>query len=29
MYQKPTTSTGWFDEYVRWLDMHGMLSKAK
>jgi acetyl esterase/lipase len=28
MYQKKTTSTGWFDEYVRWLDMHGML-KAK
>jgi acetyl esterase/lipase len=29
MYQKKTTSTGWFDEYVRWLDMHGMLTKAK
>ncbi|GAA0580661.1 alpha/beta hydrolase [Rhizomicrobium electricum] len=29
MYQKPTTSTGWFDAYTRWLAMHGMLSKAK
>ena len=25
MYPKETTSTGWFDEFVRWLDMHGML----
>jgi acetyl esterase/lipase len=25
MYQKPTTSTGWFDAYVRWIGMHGML----
>jgi acetyl esterase/lipase len=25
MYPKPTTSTGWFDEFVRWLDMHGFL----
>jgi acetyl esterase/lipase len=25
MYQKTTTSTGWFDAYVRWLGMHGML----
>lgn len=25
MYQKSTTSTGWFDSYVRWLDMHGYL----
>lgn len=25
MYRKPTTSTGWFDAFVRWLDMHGML----
>ncbi len=25
MYQKATTSTGWFDAFVRWLDMHGML----
>ena len=23
MYQKPTTSTGWFDEFTRWLTMHG------
>jgi acetyl esterase/lipase len=27
MYPKKTTSTGWFDAYVRWLDMHGYLSK--
>ncbi len=25
MYQKETTSTGWFDEFVRWMDMHGLL----
>ncbi len=25
MYQKATTSTGWFDAYVRWIGMHGML----
>ena len=25
MYQKETTSTGWFDEFTRWLDMHGYL----
>ena len=25
MYPKPTTSTGWFDAFVRWIDMHGML----
>lgn len=29
MYQKPTTSTGWFDSYVRWLGMHGLLAKKK
>ena len=23
MYQKPTTSTGWFDAFVRWMTMHG------
>ena len=23
MYNKPTTSTGWFDAYVKWLGMHG------
>lgn len=25
MYPKPTTSTGWFDNFVRWLGMHGYL----
>ncbi len=25
MYQKTTTSTGWFDAYVKWLAMHGYL----
>ncbi len=25
MYPKTTTSTGWFDSYVRWLAMHGYL----
>jgi len=25
MYPKETTSTGWFDEFVRWLAMHGYL----
>lgn len=29
MYPKTTTSTGWFDEYVRWLDMHGWLKPAQ
>lgn len=28
MYPKETTSTGWFDAFVRWLGMHGYL-KAK
>jgi acetyl esterase/lipase len=27
MYQKKTTSTGWFDDYVRWLGMHGYLTR--
>lgn len=27
MYPKTTTSTGWFDAYVRWLDMHGLLDR--
>ncbi len=27
MYQKETTSTGWFDAYVKWLAMHGYLKK--
>jgi len=25
MYPKETTSTGWFDAFVNWLTMHGML----
>jgi acetyl esterase/lipase len=25
MYPKTTTSTGWFDAFVRWLTMHGMI----
>ena len=25
MYQKTTTSTGWFDAFTRWLGMHGYL----
>lgn len=25
MYPKTTTSTGWFDSYLRWLGMHGYL----
>ncbi|MFJ1469641.1 MULTISPECIES: alpha/beta hydrolase [Massilia] len=25
MYQKATTSTGWFDAFARWLGMHGYL----
>jgi len=25
MYPKETTSTGWFDTFVRWLGMHGLL----
>lgn len=25
MYQKETTSTGWFEAFVSWLDMHGLL----
>jgi acetyl esterase/lipase len=28
MYPKPTTSTGWFDAYVRWLRMHGLLTRT-
>jgi hypothetical protein len=28
MYPKETTSTGWFDAFVRWLGMHGMLTQA-
>jgi acetyl esterase/lipase len=29
MYQKDTTSTGWFDEFVRWMDMHGWLKASQ
>lgn len=25
MYPKETTSTGWFDAFVRWMTMHGMM----
>ena len=28
MYPKTTTSTGWFDAFVSWLGMHGMLKPA-
>jgi dienelactone hydrolase len=27
MYQKTTTSTGWFDDFARWLGMHGYLAR--
>jgi hypothetical protein len=27
MYQKTTTSTGWFDDFARWLGMHGYLKR--
>jgi acetyl esterase/lipase len=29
MYPKETTSTGWFDAFVRWIGMHGMLKPAR
>lgn len=29
MYKKTTTSTAWFDNFVRWLDMHGYLASKK
>lgn len=29
MYPKTTTSTGWFDAYVKWLGMHGYLKPKK
>jgi acetyl esterase/lipase len=29
MYQKETTSTGWFDAFTRWLGMHGLLGAAR
>jgi acetyl esterase/lipase len=28
MYPKETTSTGWFEAFVRWIGMHGMLKPA-
>lgn len=28
MYPKETTSTGWFEAFVRWIGMHGMLQPA-
>lgn len=27
MYQKPTTTTGWFNAFLAWIDMHGYLNK--
>lgn len=29
MYQKTTTSTGWFDAFVSWLGMHGFLKPTR
>lgn len=29
MYQKETTSTGWFDAFTRWIAMHGYLKPRK
>jgi len=29
MYPKTTTSTGWFEAFSRWLDMHGMLKPKR
>jgi acetyl esterase/lipase len=29
MYPKETTSTGWFDAFVKWMGMHGMLKPAQ
>lgn len=28
MYQKETTSTGWFNAFSRWLTMHGMIAES-
>ncbi|MGI4732043.1 MAG: alpha/beta hydrolase [Janthinobacterium lividum] len=28
MYPKTTTSTGWFDEFARWMTMHGWIKAA-
>lgn len=29
MYPKPTTSTGWFDSFTRWMAMHDLLKPAR
>lgn len=29
MYPKETTSTGWFDEFARWMAMHGWIKPAQ
>jgi acetyl esterase/lipase len=29
MYPKETTSTGWFDAFVSWMTMHGLLTAAR
>jgi acetyl esterase/lipase len=29
MYPKTTTSTGWFDEFARWMTMHGWMKPAQ
>lgn len=29
MYQKETTSTGWFGAFARWLGMHGMVTPSR
>ena len=29
MYPKPTTSTGWFDEFVRWMRMHDWIKAGE
>ncbi|MBP2514394.1 alpha/beta hydrolase [Sphingomonas sp. PvP018] len=29
MYPKTTTSTGWFDEFARWMAMHGWIKPAQ
>jgi hypothetical protein len=29
MYPKPTTSTGWFDEFVRWMRMHNWVKAGE
>jgi acetyl esterase/lipase len=29
MYPKQTTSTGWFDEFVRWMRMHGWVKPGQ